>query len=138
MTHAMTKQGFDFKLWLLSMPWWRDLLVRLLRIQDVDLVLDIMVQQTGFYLIFIFNHAILDATLAGLGLTRYLLYQSIVINIFYYGVVFWLYKSGVLLMSLPQIGLIFGVGMLLDLLPSVVLYGRALNDRGITWRQILS
>ncbi|QMT33916.1 hypothetical protein LNQ82_05430 [Conchiformibius steedae DSM 2580] len=123
-------------LWLLSIPLWQPFLSHALQVREADTVLSVMLLQTGFYCVFIFNYAVLDATLKGLGLTRYMLYQSVCIDVVYYGVVFVLYQAGMVSMSLQTISLIFGIGMVLDMLPTMYLYAKALRQRGMRWQEV--
>ena len=124
-------------LWLASMPLWEIFLVRILQIKDPAEVLHIMRLQTFFYLTFMVNNGIFDATIKGLGITRYMLYQSFCIDIIYYGLIFIAYQWGFITMTLSAIALIFGIGMLLDLLPTLWLYKKALEERHIPlpWRR---
>lgn len=121
--------------WVISIPIWDLFLFNVLKI-DNPLVVHLMIIQTGFYIIFMFNNSVLDATLTGLGLTKYLLYQSIIVNIGYYGIIYILYKLGYIEMSLDSISYIFGGGMLVDMIPTIVLYLKATKERNITLNQI--
>lgn len=118
-------------LWLVSIPLWKPFLTQVLQVGQAETVLEIMLVQTAFYIVFMFNYSVLDSTIKGLGVTRYMLYQSIVVDVVYYGVVFVLYKAGVVQMSLLNISLIFGGGMLIDMLPTVWLYVKTLRNHNI-------
>lgn len=122
-------------LWVVSIPIWEWFLSNLLKI-DNPLVIHLMTIQTGFYIVFMFNNSVLDATLTGMGLTKYILYQSIIVNIGYYGIIYILHNLGYIEMSLDNIAYIFGVGMLVDMIPTLFLYLKAVKERNITLNQI--
>lgn len=122
-------------LWIMSIPIWEILLSNLLKI-DSSLVIHLMILQTGFYIIFMFNNSVFDATLTGLGLTKYLLYQSIIVNIGYYGIIYLLYQSGYIEMSLDNIAYIFGGGMIVDIIPTIYLYLKAIKNLNITFKNL--
>lgn len=123
-------------LWLLSMPAWEWFLSYILKTENIQTVTNIMKLQTVFYITFMFNNGVLDSTIKGLGITKYMLYQSIVIDIVYYSCVFVAYKMGFIEMSLTNISLIFGFGMLTDIFPTVWLYIKALRKENIPLSQI--
>lgn len=136
--HIRTHTSFYLKLtalfcavWLLSMPFWAWFVQYAVQTDQSQTVVKIMCLQTVFYLSFMFNHSVFDATLKGLGLTRYMLYQSIWIDIVYYGLVFALYYFDAVKINLISISLIFGIGMLLDMIPTWYLYQRALRAHGL-------
>lgn len=122
-------------LWIISIPFLEKFLFNVLKINN-SLIIHLIIIQTGFYIVFMFNNSVFDATLTGLGLTKYLLYQSIIVNIGYYGVVYFLYSSGYIEMSLDNIAYIFGGGMIVDMIPTVLLYLKAIKNRNITLYQI--
>lgn len=123
-------------LWLGSIPFWESMLSKVLKINNPT-VIHLMTIQTVFYIVFMFNNSILDATLAGLGLTKYLLVQSIIVNIGYYSIVYFLYRQGYLEMSLDNIAYIFGGGMIVDVIPSIWLYIKAIQKHHINVNQLL-
>ncbi len=123
--------GIFTVLWLLSIPTWRPILQYVLNVKDFETVYYIVLLQSGFYLTYIFNHCIMDATFYGLGKTQYLVIQSIIIDVLYYGLMFILYLAGVFVPTLTGICLMFGCGMLLNFVPTIVQYVRMLRNEGI-------
>lgn len=123
-------------LWLISIPIWEPFLFKVLKINN-HLVIHLMIIQTTFYIIFMFNNSILDATLIGLGLTKYILLQSIIVNIGYYSIVYALYKQNYIEMNLDNIAYIFGGGMIVDMIPSIWLYKKAIKKYNINLKQII-
>lgn len=115
-------------LWLASIPLWRPFLQHVMNIGDWQLVLRIVLIQTPFYLIFLFNNGVLDSTFYGAGRLDYLLVQSLVINGLYYGGLFVLYLAGLFRPGLTGICLMFGFGMALDLIPTLLQYRRFLRE----------
>lgn len=117
--------------WLASIPLWKPFLQYVMNVDAYETVFNIALIQTGFYLTFLFNSCIFDSTFYGLGKTNYMLIQSICIDAFYYGIMFVLYVTGVFVPSLLSISLMFGIGMALDFIPTMVLYIRMLKKKNI-------
>jgi Na+-driven multidrug efflux pump len=118
-------------IWLLTIPFWKPFLHYVMNVKEYEKVFDIVLVQTAFYLTFLFNNSILDSTFYGVGKTNYMLIQSVSINILYYGGIFILYLKGVFVPSLLSISLMFGVGMALDCIPTVILYKRLLRNMNL-------
>lgn len=118
-------------IWCITIPFWHSFLANFMNVQDIKTVMYIVGVQTVFYFVFIFNNSILDATLYGLGKTNYMFIQSLWVNVGYYGTMFILYKVGVFTPTLLNICLIFGFGILIDLIPTVILYKKALREQDI-------
>ncbi|MGM8910149.1 MATE family Na+-driven efflux transporter [Psychrobacter sp. 1U1] len=118
-------------IWCITIPYWQSFLANVMNVQDIKTVMYIVGIQTVFYFVFIFNNSILDATLYGLGKTNYMFFQSLWVNIGYYGTMFVLYKLGVFTPTLLNICLMFGFGILIDLIPTIILYKKALREKGI-------
>ena len=64
----------------------------------------------------------MDSTFYGLGKTHYMLYQSLIVNILFYGVAFILYQLGLFTPTLTSIAILFGLGIFIDMIPTVALY----------------
>jgi hypothetical protein len=107
--------------WLMSIPFWKPFLRYVMNVSEYETVYYIALIQTIFYIIFIFNN-ICDSAFYGLGRTDYMLIQSLIVNIFYYGGAFILYIKGIFIPSLLSISLLFGIGMVIDFIPTIVLY----------------
>lgn len=60
-----------------------------------------------------------------------MLIQSICIDGIYYGIMFILYLTGIFIPSLLGICLMFGIGMALDFIPTILLYIRMLKKENI-------
>eukprot|EP01053_Blabericola_migrator_P011404 Blabericola_migrator_1__11403@NODE_676_length_6914_cov_416_476705_g490_i0_p2_GENE_NODE_676_length_6914_cov_416_476705_g490_i0NODE_676_length_6914_cov_416_476705_g490_i0_p2_ORF_typecomplete_len483_score70_58MurJ/PF03023_14/1_2e05MurJ/PF03023_14/0_0022MatE/PF01554_18/7_2e06MatE/PF01554_18/5_4e02MatE/PF01554_18/0_0014MatE/PF01554_18/8_1e03Polysacc_synt_3/PF13440_6/0_19Polysacc_synt_3/PF13440_6/5_5e07Polysacc_synt_3/PF13440_6/6_3Polysacc_synt_C/PF14667_6/3e03Polysacc_synt_C/PF14667_6/6_7e02Polysacc_ len=119
-------------LWLISIPSWKPFLRKAMNTGDAtDTVYHIALIQTGFFMTYLFN-SICDSTFYGLGKTWYMMIQSICIDIVYYGIAFGLYKAGIFVPTLTRISLMFGIGMALDFIPTLILYVYMLKKNHIT------
>ena len=121
--------GIFSALWLASIPLWKPFLLHIMNDSNYQLVFTIVLIQTPFYIIFLFNN-ILDGTLCGAGRLDYLLVQTLLINGIYYGGLFILYLLGIFRPGLTGICLMFGFGMALDLIPTIIQYRRFLRHHG--------
>lgn len=101
-----------------------------MNISDYEKVFSIVLIQLVFYIIFAYNN-IMDSTFYGVGRTDYMLYQSLIVNIIFYGVAFILFKVGVFEPTLNGIAIMFGLGMAFDFIPTIVLYIKLFKDRNI-------
>lgn len=117
--------------WLLSIPLWKPFLQYVMNVTDYETVFYIALIQTGFYLTFLFNSCIFDATFYGRGKTKYMLIQSLFIDALYYGVMFILYLTGIFVPTLTSIALMFGIGMTLDFIPTMIIYIFMLKKQNI-------
>ncbi len=117
--------------WLLSIPLWKPFLQYVMNVAEYETVFKIVLIETGFYITFLFNSCICDSTFYGLGKTDYLLIQSLCIDGAYYGIMFVLYLTGIFVPTLFGIALMFGVGMMLDFIPTLILYIRMLKKENI-------
>ncbi|GHV92113.1 hypothetical protein AGMMS50268_26160 [Spirochaetia bacterium] len=123
--YIILSASFSF-LWLISMPFWKPFLYYVMNVNMYETVYKIILVQSIFYIIFIFNN-ICDSAFYGAGRTDYMLIQSIFVNVFYYGGAFVLYKKGIFVPSLLSISLLFGIGMFADFIPTIIQYIRMLK-----------
>jgi len=117
--------------WLLSIPLWKPFLKYVMNVTEYESVFNIVLLQTAFYLTFMFNSSIFDATFYARGKTQYMLIQSICIDVFYYGIMFILFLTDVFVPSLSNIAIMFGFGMLLDFIPTLIIYVYMLRKENI-------
>lgn len=117
--------------WLLSIPLWKPFLRYVMNVKEYEIVFQIVLIETGFYMTYLFNSCIFDSTFYGMGKTKYMLIQSICIDGLYYGAFFILYLTGVFNPTLMGICLMFGFGMALDFIPTLILYLRMLKKENI-------
>ena len=72
-------------------------------------IFEIVVKNLGFYVAYAYSQ-IPDAIFVGMGKTKYNAINSLICNIVYYGIWFILYKTGVVVMSMDMIIVMFGCG----------------------------
>ena len=108
-------------IWLITIPGWKPFIKNILNVSDYDKVFGIVVLQLVFYITFAYN-SVIDSTFYGVGKTHFMLYQSLCIDVFYYGIAFILYITGIFTPTLVSISLMFGIGMALDFIPTLILY----------------
>ncbi|WP_410010872.1 MATE family Na+-driven efflux transporter [Shewanella sp. NFH-SH190041] len=108
-------------LWLVSIPSWPTALNALVGQQQAVAVMRLLLIMLGFYIVFAFNQ-IIDSYFYGVGRTDMMLYQSLLVNIGFYGVVYILYQHGIFIPSLNGIAVMFGIGITLDAIITLLLY----------------
>lgn len=108
-------------LWFLSIPLWKPFMINILLFEEVDKLYNLVMVLVGFYVLYAFQN-VFDATFYGLGKTHYMLFESVVTNIMYYGTAFVLYISKIWVPTLTGIALMFGMGMAFDGLVSFGVY----------------
>jgi hypothetical protein len=116
--------------WLISIPVWKPFLQYVMNVSEYEKVYGIVTLQLVFYITFAYN-SIMDSTFYGVGKTNYMLYQSLIIDVFYYGIAFILYITKSFTPTLTTISLMFGIGMVLDFIPTTILYRKLLREKQI-------
>jgi len=99
--------------WVVSIPFWRPFIRTVMNVHDYQAVVDIVLLLLVYYMIFALNN-IMDSIFYGLGRTDLMLYQSLIVNTFFYGCMFLAYRYGLFVPSLRAIALMFGIGMAID------------------------
>ena len=107
--------------WLITLPFWPWFLRVVMNVDSYQTVFYLVLIQLFFYVTFAYNN-IMDSTFYGLGKTHYMLYQSLIVNILFYGIAFILYQIGIFVPTLTSIAILFGLGIFFDMIPTVVLY----------------
>ena len=108
-------------LWLAFLPLFEPFIRVVMNVENADEVFHLVFISIGFYVLFAFNN-IIDSIFYGLGKTNYMLFQSLVINIVYYGTMFILYVTGVYIPTLDKIALMFAGGTALDSVLTFFMY----------------
>lgn len=108
-------------LWVITIPLYKPFMSRILNFSEVDKLFNLVMVLLVFYMCYAFQN-IFDSTFYGLGKTNYMLFESVVTNIIYYGVCFILYITNIFKPSLLGIALMFGIGNLFDSIVSLVAY----------------
>ena len=78
-------------------------------LDNPERIFEIVIKNLGFYVAYAYSQ-IPDAIFVGMGKTKYNAINSLICNIVYYGIWFILYKSGVVVMSMDMIIIMFGCG----------------------------
>jgi len=100
-------------LWFLTVPLWKPFMRDVMQLSNYNDIFFISIISVGFYVLFAFNNVI-DSIFYGIGRTDYMLFQSLAINIIFYGTMFILYITGVYHPTLVKIALMFAGGTALD------------------------
>ncbi len=118
-------------LWCVSIPLWKPFMTYVLNFSDVDKLFELVMVLLGFYMLFAFQN-VFDSTFYGLGKTNYMLFESLVTNVIYYGGAFILYICGVWEPTLIGIALLFGIGNAFDSIVSLAAYVFLLKKKKIS------
>ena len=116
--------------WIVLIPLYKPFMLNVLNYQDVDKLFSLVIVLLGFYVLYAFQN-VFDSTFYGLGKTHYMLFESIVTNIVYYGICFILYITHVFKPTLFGIALMFGIGNAFDSIVSAIAYGYLLKKEKI-------
>ena len=99
--------------WCITIPFWKGFMTNVLQFNDVDKLYNLVMVLLGFYVLYALQN-VFDCEFYGLGKTNYMLFESVVTNTIYYGVVFILYLKGIWVPTLMGIALLFGIGNAFD------------------------
>ena len=107
--------------WCVLIPFYKPFMRYVLNFSEIDKLFGLVMVLLGFYILFAVQN-VFDATFYGLGKTHYMLFESVVTNVVYYGTAFVLYICGVWQPTLTGIALLFGFGNAFDTLVSLGAY----------------
>ena len=113
--------GIICLLWIILIPLYKPFMLKILNFGDVDKLYNLVLVLLGFYVLYAFQN-IYDSIFYGLGKTHYMLFESVVTNIVYYGICFVLYITGIFEPTLIGIALMFGIGNAFDSVVSGIAY----------------
>ena len=108
-------------IWFIAIPLYKPFMEHILQFDDVDKLFILVMVLIPFYVLYALQN-VFDATFYGLGKTHYMLFESVVTNIIYYGICFILYVTEVFNPTLIGIALMFGIGNAFDALVSFAAY----------------
>ncbi|MEL5721313.1 MAG: hypothetical protein P1P59_09365 [Treponemataceae bacterium] len=108
-------------LWCFTIPLWKPFMTHVLNFNAVDKLYELVLISLGFYVLFALQN-VFDSTFYGLGKTHYMLFESVVTNVIFYGGAFILYLYKVWTPSLIGIALMFGLGNAFDGIVSLAAY----------------
>lgn len=107
--------------WGITIPFWKPFIHNAMGINNEKDILNILYILVPYYLCYIVA-AITDAWFVSKGKTIYTFINSVVVNIVYYGVMYGLFKIGMFNLNIYFIIHLFGLGMLVHMLISILLY----------------
>ncbi len=117
-------------IWCVCIPCYKPFMRYLLNFNDVEKLFSLVMVLFGFYVLYALQN-VFDATFYGIGKTGYMLFESVVTNVIYYGTAFVLYVTGIWQPTLIGIALLFGIGNLFDTLVSFGAYWFLLHKHNI-------
>ncbi len=108
-------------LWFVTMPFWKVFLTYGMGVKDAADVLQILRFMVPFYVCYAVS-ACIDGWFVSYGKTVYILINSAVVNIGFYGILYVLFRRNVFPGSMIFIEMLFGTGMVVHLAISLMLY----------------
>ena len=105
-------------------------MTHILGFTDVNRLFDLVLILVGFYVLYAIQN-VFDSTFYGLGKTNYMLFESVVTNTVYYGIVFILYATGMWTPTLTGIAFLFGIGNAFDSIVSLGAFAYLLKKEKI-------
>lgn len=106
-------------LWIITIPLWTPFFRYAQGLENAEEIFAIVIKLTPFYIAYA-GCAIIDSVFIGIGKTSYNAINSLIINFGYYGIFFILYKTKAIVFGMNTIILMFGFGMAVHLLISVI------------------
>lgn len=106
-------------LWALTAPLWQGFYRHAEGLQNAGEIFSITARLMPFYVAYALC-VVIDSMFVGLGRTKYAMINSLIVNAGYYGIFYVLYKTGAVTMTMDTIILMFGFGMVVHLLVSLV------------------
>ncbi|MDP0506014.1 MAG: MATE family efflux transporter [Fusobacterium sp. JB019] len=122
--------SFIIFFWIITIPFWKLFLEKMMNVQDSENVIKIIFTLLIFMIVFSYNN-IIDSVFYALGRTDLMLIQSLFVNIVYYSFILILYKYGTIKLSVINISLIFGTGILIDSLLTFYLFLYSIKSRSL-------
>lgn len=107
-------------LWVITMPFWSIFINKAMAV-DSNVIMPIVMLNMPFYITYIVS-AFLDAWFISKGKTVYNMIISLIVNIVYYGIIYILFKNGVFTMNMNFIIYMFGGGMVVHMILTMVFY----------------
>ena len=126
----MVLSGAFVLVWFATIPLWGAFIQHVMGISNAQEILSLAYLFLPFYVIFAANN-VLDSYFYGMGRTDLMLYQSLIVNGTYYVCAFVLYQLGIFEPTLRSIALLFGFGIVLDFVATVVLFRLARYPRAV-------
>ena len=106
-------------IWFILIPSYQWFFGTVEGIENPTRIFEIVVKNLGFYVAYAFSQ-IPDAIFVGMGKTKYNAINSVLCNIVYYGIWFIFYQTGVVIMTMDMIIIMFGCGNIFHWIISLV------------------
>lgn len=106
-------------IWAITIPLWTPFFKYAENLSNANEIFLITIKLVPFYIAYA-GCAIIDNIFIGLGKTLYNAINSLIINLIYYGVFYIMYKTGVVSFNMDVIILMFGFGMVVHLVVSLI------------------
>ncbi|MDE7251442.1 MAG: hypothetical protein K2O32_00655 [Acetatifactor sp.] len=107
--------------WVITLPFWRFFIHNIMGINNDSDILNILYILVPYYVCYI-GAAMIDAWFVSIGKTKYIFINSVIVNIVYYGIMYVLFKMGTFHLNIYFIIHLFGLGMVVHLVISILLY----------------
>ena len=107
-------------LWFMTMPFWNRFISVAMAV-DSSKIMPIVMMSMPFYLTYIVS-VFIDAWFISKGKTIYNMFISVIVNVIYYGIVYILFKNGIFTMNMNFIIYMFGGGMVVHMMLSIIIY----------------
>ena len=106
-------------LWVVTIPTWTPFFRYAQGLENAGEIFGIVIKLIPFYIAYA-GCAVIDNIFVGLGKTGYNAFNSLIINLGYYGIFYVLYRAGVITFTMNTIILMFGFGMVVHLAVSLI------------------
>lgn len=106
-------------IWAVTIPLWTLFYRYAENLQNASEIFSITIKLVPFYIVYA-GCAIIDNIFIGLGKTLYNAINSLIINLVYYGIFYILYVTGAITFTMNVIILMFGFGMVVHLVVSLI------------------
>ena len=110
---------FTIILWAILIPIYIPFFKNIEGLDNYSRIFEIVIKALVFYIPYAVS-IIPDSIFIGLGKTKYNAINSLIINIVYYGIWFIFYKTNIVIMTMDTIILMFGLGMAIHMVISLV------------------
>ena len=107
-------------LWVITMPFWKIFIDKAMLMNSNE-ILPIVMLNMPFYLTYIVS-AFIDDCFISKGKTIYNMLISLIVNIVYYGIIYILFKRNIFTMDMRFIIYMFGGGMVVHMILSILFY----------------
>ena len=107
--------------WGITIPFWRFFIHNVMGVNNDKDILNILYILVPYYVCYIVA-AMIDACFVSKGKTIYTFINSVIVNIVYYGIMYALFKRDTFVLNIRFIIHLFGLGMVVHMLISILLY----------------